>query len=183
MPLPVAPPITMGHEASGVVIAVGSDVPVWTCGDRVSLAAGKACMACAACAAGRLEDCRNSQIMGIHYDGTWAQAVRVRWYAVARLPDEVSFEHGAIACDAVATPFAALTGRGNLRPGERVGIWGIGGLGTHAVQIARPAGASFAVGIDPLEAARDRAKSLGADLVLDPKDDVPNAIRDALLGD
>jgi D-arabinose 1-dehydrogenase-like Zn-dependent alcohol dehydrogenase len=183
MPLPAAPPITMGHEASGVVQAAGADVPVWEAGDRVSLAAGKACMTCPACASGRLEDCRNPQIMGIHYDGTWAQTVLVPWYAAARLPDQVSFEHGAIACDAVATPYAALVDRGALRPGERVGIWGIGGLGTHAVQIARLSGASFICAVDPLEPARDRATALGADLVLDPNDDVPNAIRDALHGE
>lgn len=183
MPLPAVPPITMGHEASGVVIAVGDGVQVWKPGDRVALSAGKACMRCTACAVGRLEDCRNVKILGVHHDGTWAEAVRVPWYAAARLPEKVSFEHGAIACDAVSTPFAALTDRGGLRPGERVGIWGIGGLGTHAVQIARIAGAAFVAAVDPLEEARDRATALGADLVLDPKDDVPNAVRDALRGD
>ena len=183
MPAPAPLPLTMGHEASGVIAAVGSDVPVWREGDRVSLLAGKVCMACDRCAVGRLEECRNPQIMGIHYDGAWADMVRVPWYALAGLPNGVSLEHGAVACDAVATPFAALTERGNLRPGERVGIWGVGGLGTHAIQIARLCGASFVVAVDPLGPARERAAALGADLVLDPEDDVPNAIRDALHGE
>jgi D-arabinose 1-dehydrogenase-like Zn-dependent alcohol dehydrogenase len=182
MPLPVPPPVTMGHEASGVIASVGSGVPVWSPGDRVALMAGKACMACPRCAAGRLEECLDPRVLGIHYDGAWAEQVVVPWYGVGRLPESVSFEHGAIACDAVATPYAALVDRGGLRPGERVGIWGVGGLGTHAVQIARLAGASFVAAVDPLPAARERALALGADLAVDPAEDVPGAIRDAAGG-
>ncbi len=182
MPLPAPTPLTMGHEPSGTIAAVGPDVPVWREGDPVSLHAGKVCMACARCAAGRLEECRNPQVMGIHYDGAWAEFVRVPWYSMARIPPGVSFEHAAIACDAVSTPYAALIDRGTVRPGERVGIWGIGGLGTHAVQIARMAGASFVVAVDPIEAARERARAVGADLALDPSEDVPGAIRDATHG-
>ena len=121
--------------------------------------------------------------MGVHYDGGWAELVSVPWYALAPIPDGVSFEHAAIACDAVSTPYAAITGRGALRPGERVGIWGVGGLGTHAVQVARMAGASFVVALDPLPAARDRALAVGADLAIDPAgDDVAGAVRDATGG-
>ncbi|MFN2589771.1 MAG: zinc-binding dehydrogenase, partial [Actinomycetota bacterium] len=129
-----------------------------------------------------VEDCRNPQVFGIHYDGAWAEHVTVPWYQLAAVPDAVSPEHAAIACDAVATPFAALSDRAALRPGERVGLWGIGGLGTHAVQIARLMGASFVAAVDPIPEARDRAVALGADLALDPDEDVPTAIRDATGG-
>ena len=182
LPLPVPTPLTLGHEPSGVIAAVGTEVPVWREGARVAMFAGRSCMQCDSCAAGLIEDCRNPEVMGAHYDGAWAEYVVVPWYALTELPDGMPFEHGAIACDAVSTPFAALVDRGGLRPGERVGLWGIGGLGTHAVQIARLAGASFIVAVDPLEAARDRARALGADLALDPADDVPNAIREATDG-
>jgi 2-desacetyl-2-hydroxyethyl bacteriochlorophyllide A dehydrogenase len=183
MPLPVAPPLTMGHEASGVVAAVGSDVQTIREGARVSVMGGKVCLRCPSCTAGMIEDCQDAQIMGVHYDGAWAEHVLVPWYALAPIPEGVTFEHAAIACDAVATPYAALTRRGALRPGERVGIWGIGGLGTHAVQVARLAGASFVVALDPLPAARDRALAVGADLALDPlTEDVAGAVRDATGG-
>jgi D-arabinose 1-dehydrogenase-like Zn-dependent alcohol dehydrogenase len=182
IPLPASPPLTLGHEASGTIASVGPGVPGWREGQRVSLLAGKVCMACDRCAAGRLDECRNPQIMGAHFDGAWAELVRVPWYSLAAVPDRVSFDHAAIACDAVSTPYAALTHRGALRPGERVGIWGVGGLGTHAVQIARLAGASFVAAIDPLPAARERALALGADLALDPADDVPGRIREATNG-
>jgi threonine dehydrogenase-like Zn-dependent dehydrogenase len=182
IPLPVVPPLTLGHEPSGVVEAVGAEVPVWTSGDRVSVAAGKACLRCRNCAAGLLEECRAPQVMGAHYDGAFAELLVAPWYSLAKLPDGVPFEHGAIACDAVSTPYAALLDRGALRPGERVGLWGIGGLGTHAVQVARLAGASFVAAIDPIPEARERALRLGADAAYDPSEDVPAAIRDATRG-
>jgi len=181
MPGPV--PLTMGHEPSGVVAAVGSAVPVWKEGDRVAVAAGKACMACTRCASGAMDECLDPRIMGFHYDGGWAEYLATPFYALAAIPDGLPFEHAAIACDAVSTPFAAIVDRGGLRAGERVGIWGIGGLGTHGVQIARLAGASFVVAVDPLPAARARALSLGADLALDPgSDDVVGSIKEATGG-
>jgi D-arabinose 1-dehydrogenase-like Zn-dependent alcohol dehydrogenase len=181
---PVAPlPLTMGHEASGVIEEIGSSVPSWRPGDRVSVMGGMVCGTCPRCASGVLEDCWNPQLMGFHYDGAWAEKVKVPYYAVARIPDGVSFDHAAIACDAVATPYAALTERAALRAGEYIGIWGIGGLGTHAVQIARMLGAAFIGAIDPLPAARERALALGADVALDPSDaDVAGGLRDATGG-
>jgi D-arabinose 1-dehydrogenase-like Zn-dependent alcohol dehydrogenase len=175
--LPVAPPLTLGHEAAGVIEAVGRDVPVWRDGARVAMAAGKGCLECRACAAGRLEDCRAPQVMGAHYDGSWAAFVTVPWYALAAVPEGLPIEHAAIACDAVSAPYAAILDRGGLRPGERVGLWGIGGLGTHAVQIARLAGAGFIAAVDPIPEARERALGLGADVAFDPSEDVPRLVR------
>src|SRR5207249_9820094 len=114
------------------------------------------------------EGCANPQVMGAHFDGAWAEYVSVPWFALSELPESVSFEHGAIACDAVSTPYAALVDRAGIRPGERVGLWGIGGLGSQAVHAARRAGASFVVAVDPLPGARDRARALGGGLALDP---------------
>jgi D-arabinose 1-dehydrogenase-like Zn-dependent alcohol dehydrogenase len=183
MPPIAALPLTMGHEASGVIEAVGAHVPSWKPGQRVSVAAGKSCMACPRCASGAFEECWSPQIMGFSYDGAWATKVVVPFVALAAVPANVSFEHAAIACDAVSTPYAALVERAGVRAGEYVGIWGIGGLGTHAVQIARLLGAGFVAAVDPLPAARERALALGADIALDPAaDDVVGEIRSATGG-
>jgi 2-desacetyl-2-hydroxyethyl bacteriochlorophyllide A dehydrogenase len=179
MPLPVEPPVTMGHEAAGTVVAVGSEITGWREGDRVAVNAGKGCGRCQRCGSGATEDCRNPQVLGIHFDGAFAEYLSMPGYALARVPDGVDMEHAAVACDSVSTPYAALVERANLRPGERVGLWGIGGLGSHAVQIARMAGASYVAAIDPLPQARERALALGADDAFDPADDVPGAIRAA----
>ena len=163
-----APVVTPGHESSGTIVAKGELVQGWNEGDRVTVAGGKPCMQCANCTTGRLEECLAFQIMGFMYDGAWAEYVLAPFPAVSRVPENVPMEQAAIVADAVATPYAALSDRAALRPGEAVGLWGIGGLGTHAVQIARMLGAGVIVAVDPLESARKRALSLGADVAVDP---------------
>jgi D-arabinose 1-dehydrogenase-like Zn-dependent alcohol dehydrogenase len=164
----VTQPVTPGHEASGVVAAVGDLVTGWREGDRVSMMGGKPCGKCSNCVRGRMDECLAFEIMGFHYDGAWARYIKVPFFSLSAIPDDVTFEHAAIVADAVATPYAAITDTAKLKPGETIGLWGIGGLGTHAVQIARMVGAGFIVAIDPLESARERALSLGADVALDP---------------
>ena len=106
--------------------------------------------------------------MGFAFDGAWAEYVVVPWQALVAVPDHVAIEQAAILADAVSTPYAGLTDRAGLRRGESVGIWGIGGLGVHAVMIARMVGASPIIALDPSEAARQRALDRGADHALDP---------------
>jgi threonine dehydrogenase-like Zn-dependent dehydrogenase len=152
-----------------VIAEIGPDVAGWKVGDRVTIYAGKRCGACPSCLAERgPEECATPLTMGVDYDGAWADMVRVPAAGLVRLPDAVPFEVGAILADCVATPYNAVVDVGAVRPGERVAIFGLGGLGTHAVQIARLAGASFVAAVDPRPAARERASSLGADLGVDP---------------
>lgn len=175
------PVVTPGHEAAGVVERAGERVAGWQPGDRVLLGAGRACGTCAACVRGTPE-CEAPQIMGFGYDGAWAQYVVVPGGTLTSLPDELPLEQACVLADAVATPYAGLTERANLRPGESVGLWGIGGLGVHAVQVARMVGAAPIIALDPLPAARERALTVGADEVLDPTaPDVLDRIR-ALTG-
>jgi threonine dehydrogenase-like Zn-dependent dehydrogenase len=162
------PVLTPGHESSGVVERVGPQVPHWEPGHRVVMCGGKSCGACVNCARGRADQCVDFMVMGFHYDGAWAEYVVVPYSSLSAIPDHLGFEQAAILADAVSTPYAGLTASGRLRPGETVGLWGIGGLGAHAVQIARMAGASLVVAVDTNEAARARALDLGADVALDP---------------
>jgi 2-desacetyl-2-hydroxyethyl bacteriochlorophyllide A dehydrogenase len=164
----VTKPVIPGHEAAGVVARAGELAPGWEEGTRVSLTGGRPCGRCARCRVGRMEECLQFEIMGFHYDGAWAEYVVVPYFTLAPVPAGVPVEQAAILADAVATPYAALAERAGLRPGESVGLWGIGGLGTHAVQIARLLGAGLVVAVDPLESARERALRLGADVVVDP---------------
>lgn len=170
LPSRTPPPITMGHEPAGVISKVGANVNGWREGERVVIYAGKACGQCNRCAAGAPpEECQLPATMGVDYDGAWAEEVVVPAYCLVRLPQEIPFEVGAILCDAVGTPYNAVVDTGAVRPGERVAIFGVGGLGTHAVQIAKMAGAGFVAAVDPLAGARDRALALGADVALEPE--------------
>jgi 2-desacetyl-2-hydroxyethyl bacteriochlorophyllide A dehydrogenase len=178
-PLPV---VTPGHEPAGVIAAVGDAVPVWQPGQRVLMAAGRPCLVCANCAGGRNDRCLDFEIMGFNYDGAWADYVVVPYAALTAVPDSIPIEQAAILADAVSTPYAAITERANVRPGESIGIWGVGGLGIHAVKIARMIGAAPIVALDPLPEARERALRAGADLAIDPRlDDAVAQVR-ALTG-
>ncbi len=159
--------ITPGHEVAGTIEQVGPAVPFWQPGQRVVLVAGKNCGICRHCIGGGV--CLNPLVMGEHYDGGWAEYVLVPFGALVELPDNIPFEQAALIPDAVATPYTGLIHRGGLRLGEVVGLWGIGGLGTHAVQIARLAGAAQIIAVDPIDAACQRALELGADYALNPR--------------
>jgi len=165
--------VTPGHEVAGVIARVGPAVPFWQPGQRVALLAGRNCGVCRHCSGGGSGACLNPMVMGQNYDGGWAEYVLVPFGVLVAIPDSIPFEQAALIPDAVATPFTGIVNRGGLRPGETVGLWGIGGLGVHAVQTARLAGAAMIIAIDPIKAARERALQLGADHALDPeKDDI-----------
>ncbi len=169
--LPVArSPITLGHEAAGVVAAIGAGVTTPGTGDRVALFPAAWCGECRWCQTGRHSLCARSEVYGMSRDGSLAEYVVAPARAVVPIPDSVPSDIAAIITDGVATPFHALRSRGNLRPGERVGVVGCGGLGTHAIMLARLLGADRVVAVDPDPAARERAIERGADLALDPTD-------------
>lgn len=173
------PAVTPGHEAAGTIVEVGAQVPVWKAGDRVVMAGGRTCGTCRWCVRGRFEECEAFEIMGFAFDGAWAQYVVVPYPGLSSVPDGVPIEQAAVLADAVSTPYAALTDRAALKPGEAVGLWGIGGLGVHAVQVARMVGAAPVIAFDPLPSARERALRLGADVALDPLDgDVVERVRE-----
>jgi D-arabinose 1-dehydrogenase-like Zn-dependent alcohol dehydrogenase len=170
--------VTPGHEASGVIAELGSAVRGWQVGDPVVLAAGRPCQECESCVSGRFEDCVGFEIMGFSFDGAWAEYVVVPSFALSRRPAGMDVTQAAICADAVSTPYAGIVRRAELRPGETVGLWGIGGLGVHAVQVARLAGAGLVVAVDPIETARERALTAGADVALDPTSfDIPAEVR------
>jgi propanol-preferring alcohol dehydrogenase len=111
--------------------------------------------------------------------GGFAERIALPASCLLRLPDTVPSPVGAIASDAIATPLHALWTVGRLRAGETVVVIGAGGLGLHAVQLARLAGAACVVAVDPFEPARQAALAAGADAVLDPasEEDPVRALR------
>ncbi|SDM44207.1 D-arabinose 1-dehydrogenase, Zn-dependent alcohol dehydrogenase family [Allokutzneria albata] len=163
-----APAVTLGHEVAGVIEAVGADVPDrLRVGQRVALQAGQSCGRCDNCVRG-LNPCLNVLTRGVDYDGGWAEYTVARHDTVVPIPGNLPFEQAAIIPDAVSTPYAAIVTTAQVRVGESAGVWGTGGLGTHAVQILRLVGSAPIIAIDPNQAARERALGFGADTALDP---------------
>jgi D-arabinose 1-dehydrogenase-like Zn-dependent alcohol dehydrogenase len=165
-------PITLGHEAAGVVAELGQDVHEYAVGDRVALFPSATCGRCRYCMAGRESLCESARVYGMVRDGALAEFVTAPIWSVVRVPDEVSFEQAAIVTDGVSTPFHALRSRGALQAGESVAVVGCGGLGSHAILLARMMGAGFIAAIDTQQAARTRALELGADLSIDPAGEI-----------
>ncbi len=172
--IPVArTPITLGHEGAGKITAVGKDVSAFKEGDRVALLPAANCGVCRFCRVGREALCENSSVYGMARDGALATYIAAPARSVLPLPDGIPFDIAAIVTDGVSTPFHALRARGKLQPGESIAVVGCGGLGTHAIILARLMGAATIVAVDPDEAARIRAVELGADLAIDPSSSDP----------
>lgn len=165
------PVVTQGHEASGTVAALGPEVANWAEGDRVVIAAGRPCLTCPNCRRGNATNCLRTQLMAFAYDGAWAEYAIAQAAGLTRVPDNVPLEQAAILADAVSTPFGAVVRTGKVAVGESVGVWGVGGVGTHITQLARLVGAVPVIAIDINPAVRDRALELGADYAFDSRDD------------
>jgi len=151
--------VTPGHEVAGTVAAPGAGVDGWPLGRRVAVHPFTP----------RPPGSPGAErMLGIDRDGGWADYVVTPASTLVPIPDDLSFAHAAVLTSAVAVPWSALTGPAGPRPGESVGIWGAGGLGVHAVQLARLVGAAPVIAVDPAAAARARAVRAGADLALDP---------------
>jgi propanol-preferring alcohol dehydrogenase len=166
-------PITLGHEPSGVITALGSAVKGWKIGDRVTLNPFVTCGKCINCLSGNSQVCLSRRVMGIHKEGGLAEFLKVPAKNLVCLPENIRFDQGGIIVDAVATPFHAITKRGGLQVGEKVAIFGCGGLGIHGVQIAKICGASLVIALDTIDSALKRAKKVGADEVINPRKESP----------
>jgi propanol-preferring alcohol dehydrogenase len=166
-------PITLGHEASGVVTEVGKGVSNFVPGDRVAMYPAAVCGHCRFCRVGRESLCENAHVYGMSRDGALAQFVTAPARSILRLPDGIPFDIGAIVTDGVSTPFHALRSRACLHAGESVAVIGCGGLGTHAIMLAKLMGAALIIAIDTQTEALERAMTLGADIAINPAEQDP----------
>ena len=150
--------VTLGHEVAGVIDQIGPGVTTTAVGDRVVVIAGER------------NGAQQITTMGFDYDGGWAEYVVTKAELVAPIPDSLTFEQAAIIPDAVSTPWAAISSTGKIQAGESVAVFGVGGLGIHAVQLLKIVGCSKIIAIDPREDARANALARGADFAFAPDD-------------
>src|SRR3990170_3697962 len=159
---PVEPlPLTLGHEVAGVVESVGSKVLQRSPGDRVALHYLVTCGECAYCRSGAEQYCLTGKMLGHYTDGGYAEFVAVPGRNAVLLPDEISFGQGATLMCASATAFHALR-KSRLKGGERVAVFGAGGLGISAIQLARAFGALEVIAVDVREENLGLAARCGA---------------------
>jgi propanol-preferring alcohol dehydrogenase len=140
-------PLTLGHEVAGTIAALGANVRTLSLGQRVCVHYLATCGACAWCSGGHEQFCGTGQMIGRHRDGGMAEFLVMPAASVFALPDEISFAHGAVMMCSSATALHALR-KARLQPGETVAVFGVGGLGASAVQLARALGAGRVFAVD-----------------------------------
>lgn len=180
------PPTVYGHEAAGVVTAVGDEVTT-PIGSRVLVTLLRACGACAFCARGaaalcagafatdrqpRLADAHGEPVVAGLKCGAFAEAVVVDESQVASIPDDIGLDEACLISCGVLTGWGAVFNTARLHDaagtGASVAVVGCGGVGIHCVQASVAAGAGLIVGIDTAGTKRALAVQMGAHHTADP---------------
>jgi L-iditol 2-dehydrogenase len=157
----VEKPIILGHECSGIAVAVGKNVTRIKVGDRVAIEPGITCGRCEYCKEGRYNLCSDVKFLATPpIDGAFVQYIKHREDFLFPIPDELSFEEAALN-----EPFSVgihASKRANLQPGSIVAIMGMGPIGLTAIAAVRAFGASTIIVTDLERNRLDAAKRLGA---------------------
>lgn len=164
LPRPMLPqlPHILGHEPAGEVVAVGEGVTSLVPGDRVAVYFYLPCGRCRACRTGEDTSCDDARQIGFNLPGAMAEYLVVPEQNAVRIAPHVPFEGAAVIADAIATAVHGLRERAALKMGETALVIGAGGLGLHAVQVARLAGARV-LAVDQVPEKLEMARQLGAD--------------------
>ncbi|MFH1421510.1 MAG: 6-hydroxycyclohex-1-ene-1-carbonyl-CoA dehydrogenase [Planctomycetota bacterium] len=177
VPTVVKPPLTLGHEISGVVV-VGDAKLV---GKEVIIPAVMPCNKCPICAAGRNNRCLNQKMPGnsLGNYGGFASHIPVpaEDLCIVENRGEMPLEWLAVIADAVTTPYQAAK-RADLKDGDRVIVIGLGGVGSYMAQMAKAFGASTVIGIDISDEKLQRAREFGVDHTINPKGKDAKAVID-----
>ncbi|SDS59409.1 alcohol dehydrogenase catalytic domain-containing protein [Jiangella sp. DSM 45060] len=172
----------LGHEAVGTVEEVGSNVRTIAPGDRVLVSCISACGRCRYCREARYGQCLGGGgwVLGHRIDGTQAERVRVPFAdtSVYRLPADVSDEDAVLLADILPTSYEVGVLAAGVRPGDTVVVVGAGPVGLAAILTARLFSPAHVIAVDPAPGRRQAAAAVGADVLLDPDDDVPARVRD-----
>ncbi|MFN3492292.1 MAG: alcohol dehydrogenase catalytic domain-containing protein [Anaerolineales bacterium] len=159
---PVKPvPLTLGHEVAGVVEKIGKQATNVKVGDRVCLHYNITCGDCYHCSTGNDQFCEKVLMLGHYANGGYAEYIAVPARNAICLPDEIPFEQGATLMCASATALHALK-KSRIKAGEKVAIFGAGGLGQSAIQLAKAFGAIEVYAVDINQDKLNLAKEYGA---------------------
>ncbi|MBQ2990355.1 MAG: zinc-dependent alcohol dehydrogenase family protein [Clostridia bacterium] len=163
---PVTPPVVLGHEFSGVVEKIGSQVTLCSVGDHVTLDPNMYCGKCRPCREGKKQNCEHLFALGVNTDGGFAQYCVAPQAQCYRVLPQVDLDVAAMA-----EPLAcAIHGIDNakIRLGQNVLVVGGGAIGLLMVQLAKLSGAAKVLLSEPVALRRRLGLEVGADGVIDP---------------
>ena len=163
-------PLTLGHEGAGIVVETGDTVTSFEEGDRVTINYVISCGNCDPCLRGYDNRCRSRKSIGSDLDGTFAEYIVLPARSAIKLPEAISYELGSIASCAISTAFHAVE-RAELEKGDTVVVFGVGGVGLHAVLLASLSLSQTVIAVDPLDAKLDVAEEYGADVTINPDEE------------
>jgi threonine 3-dehydrogenase len=167
-------PMTVGHEIAGTVVAAGAEAHHLAPGRFVSAEGHVFCGFCPPCRSGRAHICERLRILGVDFDGGFADYLvlpeRNAWEVDPRISPDVASIHDPFG-NAVHSMFVDGTGA-DVVTGAVV-VVGCGPIGLFALGIARAAGARLVIGVEPNDYRQELATKMGADLVVDPVDQDP----------
>ncbi len=157
-----------GHEFSGSVAEVGSDVDGWRVGQAVAVNPLGSCGTCEWCQRELLIRCPNKPNLGLSADGGFAEYVTVHQSQLFALPDGMPVEHGS-RVEPLAVALRAVA-EAQPRPGDNAIVYGVGPIGLHLILALRAHGAGTIVAVGRKSAGRrEAAAACGADVVLDSR--------------
>lgn len=173
---PVKPGLVIGHEPVGVIEELGAGVTGYKPGERVLVGAITPCGQCHACLSGHLSQCGHGEgyeaiggwRLGNTAHGTQAEFFRVPYAQanLAKIPDEVRDEQVVLLADIASTGFSAAES-GGVRIGDAVVVFAQGPIGLCATIGAKLMGASLVIGVDGDETRLKTSRRMGADVVID----------------
>lgn len=170
----VNPPLIPGHEFSGVVEEVGSQVKEIKVGDKVSVDPNDMCGECYYCKNGMQHFCMNTTGIGTTVDGGFAEYVIAREKQVYKVPDQLTYIEAAMA-EPVSCCIHGID-LCNIKMGDTVLVMGGGPIGIIMLQLAKNAGASTVILSEPVKEKRMMAEELGADLTINPLEEDAEAV-------
>lgn len=169
-------PLIPGHEVVGRVIQKGEAVNNLEVGDRVGVAwTHWTCGECELCKEGHENLCTSQSITGATVDGGYAELMNAKASHALKVPEALSSEEAAPLFCAGVTAYHAIKKSG-IKPGQRLAVFGIGGLGHLAVQIAKCFGAQV-IAVDIADDKLEFARRLGADITINAASDVAKQVR------
>lgn len=166
------PPMIMGHEIAGDVVAVGEEVTKFRVGDRVAVDPIICCTQCDFCLSGQTNICKSRRVIGVSMqnetiNGAMAEYIAIPEHVAIKIPEELSYEQGALV-DPLAVSVHGVRMGGELK-GKTVAVIGAGQIGLFAMQAAKAFGAKAVTAIDIIDKRLSLAEELGADHSINAK--------------